>query len=152
MAEGGVHGFPVTDVAIHLYDGKYHSVDSSELSFQMAGRAAFLEAFQAAGPTVLEPVSKVEVTVPPDLQGDVLGDLASRRGQVQGSMMDEVGNQVISALVPTAEVLTYATDLRSVSRGWGSVRISHDHYEEIPASLVSRVLAAHARDDGNGSS
>ncbi len=151
MAEGGLHGFPVTDIAIHLYDGKYHSVDSSELSFQMAGRAAFLEAFEAAGPTVLEPVSRVEVTVPPDLQGDVLGDLASRRGQVQGSMMDEVGNQVITALVPTAEVLTYATDLRSVSRGWGSVRISHDHYEEIPASLVGRVLAAHAREAANSS-
>ena len=151
MAEGGVRGFPVTDVAVHLYDGKYHSVDSSELSFQMAGRLAFLEAFQAAGPTVLEPVSKVEVTVPPDYQGDVLGDLSSRRGQVQGSMMDEFGNQVITALVPTAEVLTYATDLRSISRGWGSVRIAHDHYEELPASLATRVLAAHApKEDESG--
>ncbi len=151
MTEGGVHGFPVTDVAVHLYDGKYHSVDSSELSFQMAGRLAFLEAFQAAGPTVLEPVSKVEVTVPPDYQGDVLGDLSSRRGQVQGSMMDEFGNQVITALVPSAEILTYATDLRSISRGWGSVKIAHDHYEELPASLANRVLAAHApKDDDSG--
>jgi elongation factor G len=151
MAEGGARGFPVTDVAVHLYDGKYHSVDSSELSFQMAGRLAFLEAFQAAGPTVLEPVSKVAVTVPPDYQGDVLGDLASRRGQVQGSMMDEFGNQVISALVPTAEILTYATDLRSISRGWGSVKLAHDHYEELPASLAPRVLAAHAtKDDDSG--
>ena len=126
-------------------------MDSSELSFQMAGRLAFLEAFQAAGPTVLEPVSKVEVTVPPDYQGDVLGDLSSRRGQVQGSMMDEFGNQVITALVPTAEVLTYATDLRSISRGWGSVRIAHDHYEELPASLATRVLAAHApKEDESG--
>ena len=150
MTEGGVRGFPVTDVAVHLYDGKYHSVDSSELSFQMAGRLAFLEAFQAAGPAVLEPVSKVEVTVPSDFQGDVLGDLASRRGQVQGSMMDEFGNQVITALVPTAEILTYATDLRSISRGWGSVKISHDHYEELPASLATRVLAAHAPKEENG--
>ncbi len=151
MSEGGVRGFPVTDVAVHLYDGKYHSVDSSELSFQMAGRLAFLEAFQAAGPTVLEPVSKVEVTVPPDYQGDVLGDLASRRGQVQGSMMDEFGNQVITALVPRAEILTYATDLRSISRGWGSVKLAHDHYEELPASLAARVLAAHApKDDDSG--
>jgi elongation factor G len=150
MTEGGVQGFPVTDVAVHLYDGKYHSVDSSELSFQMAGRLAFLEAFQAAGPTVLEPVSKVEVTVPPDFQGDVLGDLASRRGQVQGSMMDEFGNQVITALVPTAEILTYATDLRSISRGWGSVKLAHDHYEELPASLAARVLAAHAPKAENG--
>jgi elongation factor G len=150
MTEGGVQGFPVTDVAVHLYDGKYHSVDSSELSFQMAGRLAFLEAFQAAGPTVLEPVSKVEVTVPPDFQGDVLGDLASRRGQVQGSMMDEFGNQVITALVPTAEILTYATDLRSISRGWGSVKLAHDHYEELPASLAARVLAAHAPKTENG--
>ncbi len=147
MTEGGVRGFPVTDVAVHLYDGKYHSVDSSELSFQMAGRLAFLEAFQAAGPAVLEPVSKVEVTVPSEYQGDVLGDLASRRGQVQGSMMDEFGNQVISALVPTAEILTYATDLRSISRGWGSVKLAHDHYEELPASMAARVLAAHAPKD-----
>jgi len=151
MGEGGVRGFPVTDVAVHLYDGKYHSVDSSELSFQMAGRLAFLEAFKAGGPTVLEPISKVEVTVPPDYQGDVLGDLASRRGQVQGSMMDEFGNQVISALVPTAEILTYATDLRSISRGWGSVKIAHDHYDELPASRATRVLAAHApKDDDSG--
>jgi elongation factor G len=151
MTEGGVRGFPVTDVAVHLYDGKYHSVDSSELSFQMAGRLAFLEAFRAAGPAVLEPVSKVEVTVPAAYQGDVLGDLASRRGQVQGSMMDEFGNQVINALVPTAEVLTYATDLRSISRGWGSVRIEHDHYAELPANLANRVLAAHAvSDDDSG--
>ncbi len=149
MTEGGVRGFPVTDVAVHLYDGKYHSVDSSELSFQMAGRLAFLEAFQAAGPAVLEPVSKVEVTVPAEYQGDVLGDLASRRGQVQGSMMDEFGNQVISALVPTAEILTYATDLRSISRGWGSVKLAHDHYEELPASLATRVLAAHAPKDAS---
>ena len=124
-----------------LLDGKYHSVDSSELSFQMAGRAAFNDAFASAGPILLEPVSRVEVTVPPDLQGDVLGDLSARRGQVQGSMIDDVGNQVISAVVPTAELLTYATDLRSISRGWGSVRITHDHYEDVPTNLVDRLIS-----------
>ena len=141
MAEGGSRGFPVTDVRVTLLDGKYHSVDSSELSFQMAGRAAFNDAFASAGPILLEPVSRVEVTVPPDLQGDVLGDLSARRGQVQGSMIDDVGNQVISAVVPTAELLTYATDLRSISRGWGSVRITHDHYEDVPTNLVDRLIS-----------
>ena len=142
MAEGGLRGFPVTDVRVTLLDGKYHSVDSSELSFQMAGRAAFLEAFADASPVLLEPVSSVEVTVPADLQGDVLGDLSARRGQVQGSVIDEFGNQVISAIVPTAELLTYATDLRSLSRGWGALRVAHDHYGDVPNNLVDRLLSS----------
>lgn len=143
MASGGVHGFPVTDVRVRCVDGKYHSVDSSELSFKMAGRAGFKEGFEAAGPVMLEPISVVAVTVPSDYQGDVLADLASRRGQVRGSEMDAAGDQVISAYVPTIELLSYATQLRSISRGWGSVRIEHSHYAEIPPNLVDRVLAGH---------
>ena len=147
MASGGVHGFPVTDVRVRCVDGKYHSVDSSELSFKMAGRAGFKEGFEAAGPVMLEPISVVAVTVPSDYQGDVLADLASRRGQVRGSEMDAAGDQVISASVPSIELLSYATQLRSISRGWGSVRIEHSHYSEIPPNLVDRVLAGHNSED-----
>lgn len=146
MSSGGIHGYPVTDVRARVIDGKYHAVDSSELSFNMAGRIAFNEAFAAGRPQLLEPVSSVEVTVPAEYQGDILGDLSSRRGQVRGSSVNSDGDQVITALVPTAEVLTYSTDLRSLSRGWGSVRIEHDHYEQVPASLVSRLMADQSGD------
>ena len=142
MSSGGTHGFPVTDVRVRCVDGKYHSVDSSELSFKMAGRAGFREGFEAGGPVMLEPISLIHVAVPMDYQGDVLADLASRRGQVRGSEMDISGDQVISAYVPTIELLSYATQLRSISRGWGSLRIEHDHYAELPANLVDRVLAS----------
>ena len=144
MAAGGSHGYPVTDVLARVVDGKYHSVDSSELSFHMAGRAAFNEAFSNARPMLLEPISTVEVTVPMEFQGDVLGDLSARRGQVRGSAVNSDGDQVITALVPTTEMLTYATDLRSLSHGWGSVRYEHDHYEQVAPNLVSRLMSATA--------
>lgn len=141
MSSGGARGYPVTDVRVRCVDGKYHSVDSSELAFKMAGRAGFREGFEAGGPLMLEPISLVTATVPMDFQGDVLADLASRRGQVRGSEVNEAGDQVIQAYVPTVEVLRYATQLRSITRGWGSVRIEHDHYSEIPHNMVDRILA-----------
>ena len=142
MEHGGVYGFPVVDVRATLYDGKYHSVDSSEMSFKMAGRLGFKAAMASAGPVLLEPISKVRVTVPSEYQGDIMGDLSSRRGQVQGTEMGHGGRQVITALVPTSEIMRYAIDLRSLTQGWGTFTVEHDHYQELPSHLVDRVAAA----------
>ncbi len=139
MAEGGVHGFPVVDVRVTCLDGRYHPVDSSEMSFKMAGRLAFREALAQAGPVVLEPVSAIEVTVPTELQGDVLGDLNSRRGRVQGTEAGEPGEQVVIAQVPTAELRRYAVDLRSRTGGRGAFSAHHDHYDVLPPNLVVAI-------------
>ena len=146
MVDGGLHGFPVVDVRVTLYDGKYHSVDSSEMSFKMAGRLGFRAAMQDAGPVILEPISKIRVTVPSDYQGDIMGDLSSRRGQVQGTEMASGGRQTITALVPTSEIMRYAIDLRSLTQGWGTFAAEHDHYQELPSHLADKV-AAEAKDD-----
>jgi elongation factor G len=140
MADGGVHGFPVVDIQVTCTDGKHHPVDSSEMSFKMAGRLAFREAMAKASPVVLEPVSRLEVTVPVELQGDVMGDLNARRARVQGTeLADEVGEQTVVALVPTAELRRYAVDLRSKTAGRGWFRARHDHYDVLPAHLVDQV-------------
>jgi elongation factor G len=132
MERGGVHGFPVVDVAVTCDDGKFHAVDSSEMSFKMAGGMALHAAMEKAGPIVLEPISRLEVTVPSELQGDVLGDLHSRRGRVQGTDTAEGGHQTIVALVPTASLARYAIDLRAISGGRGRFRTTHDHYDQKP--------------------
>jgi elongation factor G len=139
MARGGVYGYPVVDIKIELIDGKEHSVDSSEMAFKVAGRLAFREAMAKAEPVVLEPISKVEVTVPTDLQGDIMGDLNSRRGRVQGTDMTGAGEQTITALVPTSEIIRYAVDLRSMTGGRGQFRAEHDHYDPLPAQLIDKV-------------
>ncbi|MGH9103991.1 MAG: elongation factor G, partial [Acidimicrobiales bacterium] len=118
---------------------KYHPVDSSEMSFKMAGSLAFKEAAAKAGVMLLEPVSRVEVTVPQSLQGDVLGDLNTRRGRVQATEVDAQGSQVIVALVPAAEALRYAVDLRSLTAGRGRFSMVHDHYDVLPSHLADRV-------------
>jgi len=146
LVDGGILGFPVVDVRVRCYDGKYHSVDSSEMSFKMAGRLGFKAAMENAGPIVLEPVSKIQVTVPSGHQGDVMGDLSSRRGQVQGTEAAAGGRQIITALVPTSEIVTYAMDLRSLTQGWGTFTAQHDHYQELPSHLVDKVIAE-AKDD-----
>jgi elongation factor G len=146
MVDGGLLGFPVVDVRVTLYDGKYHSVDSSEMSFKMAGRLGFRTAMREAGPVILEPISKIRVTVPSDYQGDIMGDLSSRRGQVQGTEMASGGRQTITALVPTSEIMRYAIDLRSLTQGWGTFSAEHDHYQELPSHLADKV-AAEAKDD-----
>ena len=147
MEEGGVLGFPVVDVRVRCYDGKYHSVDSSEMSFKMAGRLGFKAAMENAGPIVLEPISRGVVTVPSTYQGDVMGDLSSRRGQVQGTVAGTGGRQVITALVPTSEIITYAMDLRSLTQGWGTFTAEHDHYQELPSHLTDKVVAEAKEDD-----
>ena len=139
MADGGPRGYPVVDVRVRLYDGKYHSVDSSEMSFKMAGRLGFRAAMGQASPIVLEPISKIRVTVPAQYQGDVMGDLSSRRGQLQGTELAPGGRQQITALVPTSEVINYAIDLRSLSHGWGIFSATHDHYQELPSHLADQL-------------
>lgn len=140
MAEGGTHGFPVVDVRVTLLDGKEHSVDSSELAFKVAARLAFREALAAASPVVLEPVSMVDVDVPAELLGDVLGDLNARRGKVVGTTPAAAGRQVVSALVPAAELVRYAAELRSLTGGRGRFTVEHHHDEVVPAHLVDRLL------------
>jgi elongation factor G len=139
MSAGGVYGHPVVDVRVELVDGKEHSVDSSEMAFRIAGRLALREAMAKASPVLLEPISRLEVTVPSDLQGDVMGDLNARRGRVQGTDAGHIGEHVITALVPTAEVLRYAVDLRSLTGGRGRFSAVHDHYDVLPSHLVDKV-------------
>ena len=147
MADGGVIGFPVVDVRVRCYDGKYHSVDSSEMSFKMAGRLGFKAAMDDAGPIILEPISRIEVSVPASYQGDVMGDLSSRRGQVQGTDAASGGRQKITALVPTSEIISYAMDLRSLTQGWGTFTAEHNHYQELPNHLTDKVVAEAKEDD-----
>ncbi len=141
MLEGGALGFPVVDVQVTCYDGKFHPVDSDEMSFRIAGRVGFREACAHAHPVILEPVSRVEITVPSSVQGDTLGDLNSRRGRVQGTEAGEDGEQTINALVPTSELMRYAIDLRSLSGGRGRFHFEHDHYEPVPSQLTDKILA-----------
>jgi elongation factor G len=142
MAAGGSHGWPVVDVSVTLFDGKYHSVDSSEMSFKMAGSMAFHEALEKGQPVLLEPVSRVAVVVPPAYQGDVMGDLNSRRGRVQGTETTDDGDSVVTALVPTSEILRYAIDLRSMTGGRGRFHAEHDHYDPLPAHMWAAVSRA----------
>ena len=139
MARGGVYGYPVVDTKVTLFDGKYHAVDSSEMSFRMAGSLGFHEAMAKAGPVLLEPVSLLEVTVPAAQQGDVMGDLNARRGRVQGTEPGNDGEQVVVATVPTSEIQRYAIDLRSLTGGRGRFRAEHDHYDLLPQHLYDKV-------------
>jgi len=144
MTTGGLKGFPVVDVRVRCVDGKHHAVDSSEMSFKMAGSLGFKEALAKAGTLVLEPISHVLVRVPTDLQGDVLGDVNARRGRVQGTESLGDGTSQISALVPDAELQRYALDLRSMSHGRGWFTRNHDHYDVMPAPLASKLGEASA--------
>lgn len=141
MNQGGAHGFPVVDIEVTVDDGKYHSVDSSEIAFKLAARAGFRTAFEQAAPIVLEPVSRVAITVPSAYQGDVMGDIASRRGAVQGTTTADNGSQVVEALIPSSEIIRYAIDLRSLTQGWGRYTTAFDHYQELPSHLVARAMA-----------
>jgi elongation factor G len=140
MARGGRHGFPMTDIRAVCVDGKHHSVDSSEMSFKMAGSLALREAIAAVGVQVLEPVSEIHVRVPGRHHGDVLGDLNSRRAQVLGTAASETDDvTTVHALVPTSEIVRYAIDLRSLSGGSGSFEVRHHGYQPLPHDLVERL-------------
>jgi elongation factor G len=139
MVAGGVHGFPVVDVRVECYDGKYHSVDSSDMAFKNAAAVGFKDALERAGAVVLEPISLLQVTVPSAYQGDVLADLNTRRGRVVGTTAGDHGESVISAMTPTAEIIRYAIDLRSITGGRGRFVAEHDHHEILPNNLVAGV-------------
>ena len=139
MLSGTVAGYPVVDVKVTLYDGSYHEVDSSEMAFKIAGSMAFKEAMRKADPTLLEPIMKVCVIVPDEYMGDVIGDLNSRRGQIQGYEMRS-GAQQIDAFVPLAEMFGYATDLRSRTQGRGQYTMEPSHYIELPKSLQEKLI------------
>jgi len=141
IVHGGALGFPVVDVKVTCYDGKYHPVDSSEMSFKMAGSLGFKEAAAKARPVLLEPVSELIITVPEAYQGDVMGDLNSKRGRIQGTAAVGNGEQEISALVPTSEVLRYAIDLRSLTGGRGRFTARHSHYDPAPPNLADKIVA-----------
>ena len=139
MLGGVMAGYPVVDVKVELVDGSYHAVDSSEMAFKIAASMGFKKGFMDSQPVLLEPIMKMEIIVPEVNVGDVMGDLNSRRGRVAGVDVKD-GIQVIKALVPMAEVLTYAPDLRSISSGRGTFSMELDHYEEVPAHLIDKII------------
>jgi elongation factor G len=138
-ARGYLAGFPVVDFRVILYDGSYHDVDSNDMSFQMAGRIAFRKAMEQAKPTILEPVMSVEITIPDDFAGSIMGDLNSRRGRIQG-MDNKGGNTVVKAEVPMAEMLTYGVDLTSMTQGRGSFNMEMHHYDTVPGALQEKII------------
>ncbi len=141
LDSGAVAGYPVVDLKVRFYDGKAHDVDSSEMAFKIAARMCLKKAMQEANPILLEPIMKMEITVPEEVMGDVMGDLNGRRGKVMG--MDSEGKyQVIKAQVPMSEVLRYALDLNSITGGRGTFLMEQSHYEELPAQLTEKVIAA----------
>jgi elongation factor G len=138
---GYLAGYPVVDFRVTLVDGKFHPVDSNELSFRMAGRLAFKDAMSRARPTILEPIMNVEVYAPSDFAGDLMGDLNGRRGRIGG--MDTRGTMtVIKAQVPMAEMLSYEQQLTSATGGRGSYHMEYSHYEEVPSHLQAKIIAA----------
>jgi elongation factor G len=141
MQNGVLGGYPVIDVKVALVDGSYHEVDSSDMAFKIAGSIAFREGMKKADPVLLEPIMKVEVVVPEEYMGDVIGDLNARRGKVEG-METRSGARVIRAFVPLAEMFGYATDLRSKTQGRGTYTMQFHHYEEVPKNIAEQILSA----------
>ena len=143
MARGVLAGYPVVDVGVRLFDGKHHSVDSSQVAFEMAGALAFREAAQTAGVVLLEPISEIEVEVPDDLTGTVMGDLSSRRGRIMGTEQAAApGHTVVRAHVPEAELLSYAGELRSLTSGTGKVVMRYSHHEDVPEQVTKQLVSA----------
>ncbi len=143
LGSGVLAGFPVVDLKVTLIDGDYHDVDSSALAFEIAGRAALREAMREAGPVLLEPIMKVEVVTPEDYTGAVIGDLNSRRGQIQGQDMRGNAN-VVNAMVPLANMFGYVNNLRSMSQGRATFTMQFDHYAEVPRAIADEIQAKFA--------
>ena len=139
MQRGIQAGYPVEDVKVTLYDGSYHDVDSSEMAFKLAGSMGFREGASKANPVILEPMMKVEVEVPEEFMGDVIGDVSKRRGQVNG-MDDRAGNKIVNAFVPLSEMFGYSTDLRSMTQGRATYSMEFDHYEEVPQNVAKEII------------
>ena len=138
METGPVAGYQVVDVGVELYDGSYHEVDSSEMAFKIAASMAFREAMGKGKGTLLEPIFKIEVTVPEEYMGDVIGDISSRRGRIEGSDMSN-GAVAIRGFVPLSEMFGYATDLRSKTQGRGVYVMQFDHFAKLPADMVDKI-------------
>ena len=139
MERGVLAGYKIIDVKATVFDGSYHNVDSSEMAFKMAASMAFKKAFESARPVILEPIYKVTIKVPEVYMGDVMGDISSRRGKIQG--MDAEGNfQVINTEVPLAELYKYSTTLRSMTQGRGQHTRNFSHYEPVPRDVQSKII------------
>jgi len=146
MQSGVLAGYPVVDFKVRFYDGKSHEVDSSEMAFKIAAIMALKKGLREANPVLLEPIMEIEVTVPEENMGDIIGDLNSRRGKVLG--VDTKGHyQVIRARVPMAEVLKYAPDLKSMTGGRGEFTLAFSHYEEVPSHLSERVIVQSKKEE-----
>ncbi len=139
MKNGVLAGYPIEDVQVTLYDGSYHDVDSNEMAFKLAASMGFKEGARKANPAILEPLMKVEVEVPEDFMGDVIGDLNRRRGQVN-NMGDRSGNKIVDAFVPLSEMFGYSTDLRSATQGRATYSMEFDHYEEVPRNVAEEII------------
>jgi len=139
MSKGVIAGYPVVDTKVTLFDGTYHEVDSSEMAFKIAGSMAFQEGFRKADPVVLEPIMKVEVTIPEEYTGDVVGDLNSKRGQIE-EMFDRSGAKIIDSKVPLASMFGYSTTLRSMTQGRGNYSMEFDHYAEVPRNIALEII------------
>jgi elongation factor G len=144
---GFLAGYPVVDFKVVLYDGSYHDVDSNELSFKTAGRIAFKKAMEQAKPTLLEPIMKVEIEVPDEFAGSIMGDLNGRRGRIQG-MDNKAGKTIIKAEVPMSEMLTYGVDLTSMTQGRGSFNMEMDHYDFVPALQQEKIIEKYKKERG----
>jgi elongation factor G len=136
---GVLAGYPIEDIEVTLYDGSYHDVDSNEMAFKLAASMGFKEGARKASPAILEPMMKVEVEVPEDFMGDVIGDLNRRRGQVN-NMGDRAGNKIVDAFVPLSEMFGYSTDLRSATQGRATYAMEFDHYEEVPRNVAEEII------------
>jgi elongation factor G len=141
---GTVAGYPVVDVIVRIVDGSFHEVDSSELAFKMAGIFGFKEAMKKANPILLEPIMGVEVTTPEEYQGDLMGDINRRRGQIQG-MENKAGACIINAHVPLETLFGYVTDIRSLSKGRASASITPSHFEQVPNSLLAKIVESSSK-------
>jgi elongation factor G len=146
MNEGVVAGYPVVDVRVSLVFGSYHTVDSSEMAFKIAGSMGFKKGILECQPTLLEPIVNIDIEIPEEYMGDVIGDLNGRRGRVLG-METKGSHQIIKGLVPLAEVLSYAPDLRSITSGRGTFTYTHSHYEEVPPFLAEKIIAAAKKEE-----
>jgi len=145
MEKGVIAGYPFVDLKVSLIDGSYHTVDSSEMAFKVAGSLAFKKGVVQANPVLLEPITEVEVRVPKDFVGDVMGDLNSRRGRVLG--MDSTDKyEIINANVPQSEILLYALDLTSMTGGRGTFTVKFSHYEEVPAQIAEKIIAEYEKE------
>jgi elongation factor G len=139
MKAGKLGGYPVVGVHANVYDGSYHEVDSSEMAFHVAGSMCFKEAMNKAEPVLLEPIMKVEVTMPEEYMGDVIGDINSRRGRIE-SMEDIGGGKQVNGFVPLSEMFGYATDLRSRTQGRGNYSMFFERYEPVPKNVSAKIL------------